>query len=712
MDLNGTWRAAPGDDELRRQFADRDFDDAQWADMAVPGHWRSTPGFESCDGPVLHRRAFEAPRPDDGRRSFVVLEGCFYQGDVWLDGFYVGDTEGYFLPHALEVTEQLRARTEHVLAVELTCSPAKDKTRKRYLAGVFQDSDFLDPDWNPGGIWRPVRLEETGPLRIASLRVRCPQATEERARLNLAASLDTTEAGEVELRVTVEPGGVEHLHTTQLSAGVNEVSWQVDVPAPALWWPRALSPDGSAPSLIDVVVEARPPGDGRTADSPPSDVARRRTGLRQVRMNRFIFEVNGERLFLKGANLGPTRMALGEATPAELERDVALAQGAGLDLLRVHAHISRPELYDAADRAGLLLWQDLPLQRSYSRAVRRQPLRQAWAAVDLLAHHPSVALWCGHNEPVPLDTSLPADRMVRRHLKAQMLPSWNKWALDTSVAQALDQADGSRPVVPHSGVLPRPQGGTDTHVWLGWYYGDERHLPRWLRRFPLLARFVGEFGAQAVPETAAWMEPERWPDLDWERLGHTHGLQKAVFDRRVPPSDFPTFEAWRAATQEHQATVIRHHVEALRRLKYRPTGGFCQFVLADGHPAVSWSVLDHERVPKAGLAALRDACAPVIVTADRPAAAYAPGTAVALDVHVVSDLRHPLEACTVNADLAWPGGGHHWAYGGDVPADAVVRVHTLSFVVPDAPGPLVLDLRLEGPATAAATYRSEIVRCS
>ena len=25
-------------------------------------------------------------RPAEGRRSFVVLEGCFYQGDVWLDG--------------------------------------------------------------------------------------------------------------------------------------------------------------------------------------------------------------------------------------------------------------------------------------------------------------------------------------------------------------------------------------------------------------------------------------------------------------------------------------------------------------------------------------------------------------------------------------------------------------------------------------------------
>ena len=45
---------------------------------------------------------------------------------------------------------------------------------------------------------------------------------------------------------------------------------------------------------------------------------------------------------------------------------------------------------------------------------------------------------------------------------------------------------------------------------------------------------------------------------------------------------------------------MRRQVEELRRLKYRPTGGFAQFLLADAHPAVSWSVLDHRRVPKAG----------------------------------------------------------------------------------------------------------------
>ena len=62
---------------------------------------------------------------------------------------------------------------------------------------------------------------------------------------------------------------------------------------------------------------------------------------------------------------------------------------------------------------------------------------------------------------------------------------------------------------------------------------------------------------------------------------------------------------------------MRRHVEALRRLKYRPTGGFAQFCFADGHPAVTWSVLGHDRAPKLAYDALRAACRPVIVVADR-----------------------------------------------------------------------------------------------
>src|SRR5438105_3795376 len=131
------WRAAAADEGLRRAFPSDELDDSSWAEVDVPGHWRSSPAFANHDGPLLYRRRFETPRPGEGRRWWLVFDGLFYLGDVWLDGSYVGDTEGYFFPHTFEVTDALRERAEHLLAVEVGCARPTDLTAKRQLTGVF-----------------------------------------------------------------------------------------------------------------------------------------------------------------------------------------------------------------------------------------------------------------------------------------------------------------------------------------------------------------------------------------------------------------------------------------------------------------------------------------------------------------------------------------------------------------------------------------------
>src|SRR6266851_682866 len=618
VDLGGSWRAYPADDELRRVFADPAFDDESWETVRVPGHWRSAPAFAASDGPVLYRRAFACDRPADDERVWLTFEGTFYLADAWLDGAYLGNSEGYFFPHTFEITDQVAARREHLLAVEVACEPPRDLTAKRNVTGVFQHWDCIDPASNPGGLWRPVGVGRTGPVRLSRLRVLCVEATPERATVELAAALDAATAAEATITTTVAgaagPALMERGDPHHLAAGENLVRWRVTLERPELWWPHAL---GEQP-LYDVSVAVDLGGarsDGREV----------RLGLRQVRQRHWIFTVNGERLFVKGANYGPTRMAIGEARPAEIEADLQLARDAGLDLLRVHGHIAGPDLYDAADRYGMLLWQDFPLQWGYARSARREAVRQAPEAVDLLGHHPSIVLWCAHNEPFAVDhvagdSHQPGGaRLAARH----GLPTFNKTVLDSSIRRALERADPTRPVIAHSGVLPGlASADSDSHLYLGWYHGTERDLPRWLERVPRLGRFLSEFGAQAVPASDEFMEPARWPDLDWDRMERTHGLQKAIFDRRVPPRDYPTFAGWRDATQAYQAELLRRHIETLRRLKYRPAGGFCQFLLADCHPAVSCSVLDHERAPKAGYWAMAEACAPLIVVADRPLDSY------------------------------------------------------------------------------------------
>ena len=716
MELAGPWEATIADDESRRAWLDHD-DAAHWTKVDVPGHWRSNPAFADTDGPLLYRTRFDHPTPEAGERWWLRFDGAFYQGDVWLDGAYVGDTEGYFFPHCFEVTEALGARPDHLLGVELTCHPETNPAVRRNITGSIGGSVGIDTQWNPGGLWRPVHLERTGPVQIRHLRVLCRDANANRATVAFRAVLDSSVSGEVILRSSV--GDVDHVDQRRLAAGENQVEWQIGVEDPDLWWPHALGDQPLHDVVVEVAAHPDPDGGQPPEEAPVSHRVTRRIGLRQVSMRGWVLHVNGERMFLKGANQGPAPVALADATAGDLRRIVELTREANLDLLRLHSHVTRPELYDAADELGVLVWQDFPLHRTYSRNIRKQAQRQAREMVDLLGHHPSIAVWCAHDAPVPPETPpssppsststststdqdhtpAPARGRARaRALLSQELPSWNKSVLDRSVKRTIDKADGTRPVIARSGVLPHPPlfDGTDSHLWFGWHHGDDRELSSLARLMPRMVRFVSEFGAQSVPDTAQFCQPERWPDLDWEALGRHHGLQHDQLDARVPAADHPSFDSWRAATQTYQANLVRHQIETLRRLKYRPTGGFAVFSLADGQPAIGFSLVDHRGRPKPAYQALAAACQPVIVTADRLPAEVMVGETLAIDVHVVSDLRTPMQDIEVAARLSWEGGDQRWRFGGHLDADTCVRVGTLSIEVPDAPGPMILTLELTG----------------
>jgi beta-mannosidase len=284
--------------------------------------------------------------------------------------------------------------------------------------------------------------------------------------------------------------------------------------------------------------------------------------------------------------------------------------------------------------------------------------------VDLLGHHPSVAIWCAHNEPLALD--LEPDEPVRVTAKAKIgasmfLPTWNKDVLDRSLARQISRSDPTRAVVRHSGVLPGTTStGTDTHAFFGWYYGTMDDLAPALRRLPRVARFVTEFGAQAVPETNDWMHPEQWPALDWDDLTARHAYQRQFAERFTPPAECKSFEEWSDATQAYQAALLQLQIEDLRRLKYTPTGGFVQYFFADMAPAISAAVLDHERVPKRGYHALRAACRPVLAMVE-------PREGL---VHVVSERRDELAGATIEVQVD----GHVHRFGGDVAPDAVTYV--------------------------------------
>jgi beta-mannosidase len=699
--LDGEWLAMAAAETNRLAVGDPDLDDSDWLPTNVPGHWRDSLHLANAES-VLYRHRFSMQEPAQGRRRWLSIDGLFYQGDVWLDGAYLGDTEGYFVQHVFDITDRQLASTDHLLAIEATCAKIGDPDQKRNITGTLQDSNHLDIDANPGGLWRNVRVEETGPVRIDGLRVLVLEAEPDRAIVRLTAELDARGNHNAIIRTCIDPAadragsGESALHENEhvLAAGRNTVEWHIAVEQPELWWPHSL---GDQP-LYDVRLEV-------IVDDEVSHTRKRRTGMRRFEMHHWVASINGERLFLKGTNLAPTKLDMADATAADHRVLLDLARDAGLDLVRVHGHIASPDLYRQADRLGMLIWQDFPLQWGHARTVRAQAERQATALVDQLGHHPSIVMWSGHNEPGAAEQRRNSNN-ARRDPKAllkrrarEQLPSWNRTVLDRTVKMAFTRADPSRPVSAHSGVAPHPPqlDGTDSHLWFGWRHGAVRDLTVEAKRLGRRLRFVSEFGAQSIPhdaELAKLVNASGFPQLadhELERLGAS--LDR--LERHSPRSAHDNYDSWVTATQRYQAWLVRRSVEILRRLKYRPVGGYCQFFLADSSQRISEAVIDHERRPKLAWRALAEASRPVIVVADLPETEL-PRHKIKTAIHVVSDLRSPIENARVVARWSINDSliAEH-TYEGRFEADSVTRVAVLDLHVDFGPGIASLELRLD-----------------
>ncbi len=377
VDLSGVWRGARRSPELERSGADPDLDDSDWPLLSVPGHWGRHPAFAAEAGPVLYRHRFTAPAPAPGERAWLRFDGVMAEAEVWLDGQPLGDTGVYFTPHRFDVTRFLTEggpdgdadpEAGHLLAVEVACDGDRTGSRRSFT-GALQ-SGPLAPPGSPGGIWRPVGIDTTGPVAILRARLLCLRVSEIEATLQFRVVLDVAAAGRIRIDTSIAgpdgstAGGVAH---HEVASGENHLEWTATIPDPHLWWPAAL---GDQPRY-DVAIAVRE-DDGRL-----SDRRHWRTGLRSVDVDDFVWSVNGRRLFAKGIAVGPHDRFLGTVDPARLARDVRTVRDAGLDLIRVQGHVARPELYDAADDLGVLVWQDLPLVGGY--ATRSRSMAQAVA---------------------------------------------------------------------------------------------------------------------------------------------------------------------------------------------------------------------------------------------------------------------------------------------------------------------------------------------
>jgi hypothetical protein len=283
-ELRGGWRLMPAPQvkATGEEISRPGFDHKGWLVATVPGTVLTTMvdrglypdpyyGLNNMAIPeslahqdYWYRVDFTVPAAARGRRLRLNFLGVNYAAEVWLNGRKLGGFKGAFLRGTFDVTDEVNAGGQNALAVLVSPPPHAGIAQEESLhAGPGEDGgvEVLDGptfaasegwDWIPSirdrntGIWQPVTLTASGPVRIGDLNVvtTLPKPDRSEADIEIDAPLINATSAPVEGDITAAFDDVKVMKHVRLAPGENDVRFrpsefpQLRVQHPRLWWPN------------------------------------------------------------------------------------------------------------------------------------------------------------------------------------------------------------------------------------------------------------------------------------------------------------------------------------------------------------------------------------------------------------------------------------------------------------------------------------------
>jgi beta-mannosidase len=601
-----------------------------------------------------------------GRYIDLEFEGASFQGEVWLNGQQVGELKGMLNPRAFDVTRTLRYGQENTLVVRLEATPdARFSETARGLTWMTARDQLYSIaqcmygwDWGPHGfpigLWRPVKLRVSGPVRLEHPAIRTRVPSNDAAQCEIA--LDVRNLSDQARKSTVH-GALVEKDTGKVAAEFRQnyelapretrtLHFQVPVKQPRLWWPngmgkqnlyllRATVSDGLAESEslttqfgireLKLVENDRVDEFVKTMQEHLGDAHH----LGNVAASYpWTFQVNGKKMFAKGGNWIPVDQLL------RLDRDryarlLTLVRDSHFNLLRVWGGglYETDDFYELCDEYGILAWQEFLSNRSFSKIDRENFLEGAASAVLRIRNHPSLTFWCGGNEFDPDDQG-------------------SKAVID-ALGELLHKLDPGRDFHRAS-----PYMGDD-HYWGVW------HVLQPYTAYRVLRPFRSEAGINAPPNLEDYLkftpEEKRWP-LDATYIEY-HGEYQTRFvhlrklERYADEfGESKNLETFIRNGQLYQALGNEFNMEYCRSNKFR-NSGFLVWQFNDIWPAISWATVDWYGTPKPAYYYMKRASRPVHIAADFERYLWKPGETFAADIHLLNDTEAPVDQAVYTARL-------------------------------------------------------------
>ena len=411
--LNGKWKFywQRGLKNQPENFQLTSFDDSHWDEINVPSVWQtqgySVPyyyastfpkAFSRSKGKIpsidhdmqeigFYRKSFILNENFNGREIFLHFGAAKSALEVYVNGEFVGYSQGSMTPHEFNVTKVLKPG-ENVITAKLY----------RYSDGSYlEDQDM----WWLCGIYREVYLFAEPKLCLRDFYFKTDfddSYTDSNVTLNMYINNYNNIRGKMTASAKLIDSNNEEIllgtKETELSGGNEAVTFKETVKAPEKW-------SAETPNLYTLVMTIE-------LDGKIICVKTYKVGFKKVEIKGEKIYYNGMPLMIKGVNRHDFDCDNGWAVPREIyTQDLDIMKQNNINSIRTSHYPDDPYFYDMCNKYGFYVMDECEVE---THGVRRKGVpgsNPVWtgAVVDRMQrmvlrdrNNPCVFMWSLGNE--------------------------------------------------------------------------------------------------------------------------------------------------------------------------------------------------------------------------------------------------------------------------------------------------------------------------